>query len=171
MQISFNNNKNKYPGRLIIDIDFLTNGSYTMALEIKMNLYKLNIEVIGSNDDINMVKSSTKAINFDYGYYSRSIIQLNKPSSDKSSYQLYIDISSEIISKPSSSKTSINVVVYGIRGLEINVPIEVWDKVYHIENNAKSFEADIDMGNKKITGVVKGVADSDVVNKLQLNEI
>jgi len=120
-----------------------------MALEIEMNLYKLNIEVIGSNDDINIVKSSTKTINFDYGYYSRSIIQLNKLSSDKSSYQLYIDISSEIISKPSSNKTGINVVVYGIRGLEKNVPIEVWDRVYYIRKNVVIFEADINMGNKK----------------------
>ena len=62
------------------------------------------------------------------------------------------------------------MVCYGIKGLQSDVPSTVYDALWGVDNGVVTFNESIDMGNKKITGVADGIADSDVVNVKQLND-
>ena len=64
-------------------------------------------------------------------------------------------------------QTNIYVIVYGIYGSHNNVPIEIWDRIYYIDDytNKLTFEAPIDMVNKDI----ENVNDLSINNKLNMN--
>ena len=63
------------------------------------------------------------------------------------------------------------MVCYGIKGLQADVPSNIYDALWGVDNGKVTFNETIDMGNNKITGVSNGIADSDVVNKSQLDAL
>ena len=96
--------------------------------------------------------------------------------------------------------TTIYVVVYGVSGHQNDVPSNVWDGAFIIQNNEVKFEANINMNNKNTLNVLKlftnvlharkfisdgvfnmnkkliqnlgdGIAKSNAINVKQLNEM
>ena len=85
--------------------------------------------------------------------------------------------------------------MYGVKGQVNNVPVNIWDRFYFYDNTSLKYEVPIDMNNKDITGVNKittgdlnvndqidvkgnkiigvgnGTANSDAVNKAQLDAV
>ena len=188
-----------YNAILSIDLRYLPHGTYTMAFEMKFS-YQIdqnNVSVDAASDTLTQVSTKTRIINFDYGYYSRSIINFRKsivnPGIDDLDIDLHLPLKDSVSPKP--NKTPINVSVYGIRGNQSDIPIQIWDRYIYINNKRTYFEAPIDMNGKDITGVNKivtddldvngqinmknkkiigvgdGTANSDAVNKAQLDAV
>ena len=71
---------NSYNGRLSIDVRYLNTGIYTMVFEmifaVQIDHYKVTVNAVSGT--LNQVNTITKIINFDRGYYSRSIINFHK---------------------------------------------------------------------------------------------
>ena len=67
---------------LSIDLNYLNPGTYTMAFEMKVvsQINQNDVSVNAASDTLNQVSTKTRIINFDYGYYSRSIINFQKSS-------------------------------------------------------------------------------------------
>ena len=191
--IDYDSDKTYYSARLSIDLRYLNTGTYTMVFEMKFasNIDHDKVTVNAVSGTFNPVSTNTKIINFDYGYYSRSIINFHKwiknPVDD-----LDIDLNLYLKSSisPIPNKTPINVIVYGVRGSHTDVPIQIWDRVYYIDDNKIHFEAPIDMVDKDIENVnnlwinnelnmnnrpIKNLGDgnenSDGVNVKQLNDL
>ena len=61
------------------------------------------------------------------------------------------------------------MVCYGVKGLQADVPSNVYDALWGVDNGVVTFNETINMGNNKITGVADGTADNDAVNKAQLD--
>ena len=192
--IDYDSDKSYYSTRLSIDLRYLNIGTYTMVFEMKftpdIDQNKVTVNAVSSN--LNQVNTKTRIINFDHGYYSRSIINFHKWTINQGIDDLDIDL--HLYPKQSLSsipnKTPINVIVYGVRGSHSDVPIQIWDRVYYIDDNKIHFEAPIDMVNMDIENVndlsinnelnmnnrlIKNVGDgnenSDAVNVKQLNEM
>ena len=79
-QIYYDTNKSYCDARLSIDLTYLSNGNYTMVFEMKfvavIDQNEITVNAVSST--LNQVKTKTRVINFDYGYYSRSIINFQK---------------------------------------------------------------------------------------------
>ena len=150
--IDYDSDKSYYSTRLSIDLRYLNIGTYTMVFEMKftpdIDQNKVTVNAVSST--LNQVNTKTKIINFDHGYYSRSIINFHKWTINQGIDDLDIDL--HLYPKQSLSsipnKTPINVIVYGVRGSHSDVPIQIWDRVYYIDDNKIHFEAPIDMVNK-----------------------
>ena len=192
--IDYDSDKSYYSTRLSIDVRYLNIGTYTMVFEMKftpdIDQNKVTVNAVSST--LNQVNTKTRIINFDHGYYSRSIINFHKWTKSQGIDDLDIDL--HLYPKQSLSsipnKTPINVIVYGVRGTHTDVPIQIWDRVYYIDDNKIHFEAPIDMVNNDIENVndlsinnelnmnnkpIKKLGDgnenSDAVNVKQLNEM
>ena len=117
------------------------------------------------------------------GTNTRSIIHFTKYSLSSGFDDLDIDIKLKGKTDP---QTTIYVVVYGVKGLLNNVPVNLWDRLYYYDNTSLKYEVPIDMNNKditglnnldvngqidvkgnKITGVAEGTNPNDEVNKAQ----
>ena len=164
---------NSYNARLSIDLRYLPTGTYTMAFEMKFvpQIDQNNVSVNAESGTLNQVTTKTRTINFDYGYYSRSIIGFHKwvvnPGIDDLDIDLQLPIKSSVSQKP--DKTPINVIVYGVRGTHSDIPIQIWDRYFYIDNKKTYFEAPIDMNGKDITGVNKiTTADLDVNSQIDM---
>ena len=164
---------NSYNARLSIDLRYLPTGTYTMAFEMKFvpQIDQNNVSVNAESGTLNQVTTKTKTIKFDYGYYSRSIIGFHKwvvnPGIDDLDIDLQLPIKSSVSQKP--DKTPINVIVYGVRGTHSDIPIQIWDRYFYIDNKKTYFEAPIDMNGKNITGVNKiTTADLDVNSQIDM---
>ena len=157
-----------YSTRLSIDLVYLPTGTYTMVFEMKfavdINQNKVSVNAVSGT--LNQVNTHTKIINFDYGYYSRSIINFHKWVINQGIDDLDIDIRMEIKSSVSNipSKTPINVIVYGVRGIHSDIPIQIWDRLYYYDDKHIKYEASIDMNGKDITDVNKIVTNNLDVN-------
>ena len=188
-----------YNCRLSIDLRYLPTGTYTMVFEMKfaVQINPNNVSVNALSGTLNQVTTKTRVINFDYGYYSRSIINFHKwvihPGIDDLDIDLHLGLISSLSQKP--QKTPINIIVYGVRGIHSDIPIHIWDRLYYYDDDHIEYTAPIDMNGKDITGVNKivtnnldvngqtdikgnkivnlgdGSADNDAVNKSQLNEV
>ena len=158
-----------YNGRLSIDLRYLPTGTYTMVFEMKffpqIDHDKVSVNAVSSS--LNQVSTKTRVINFDYGYYSRSIINFNKsftnPGIDDLDIDLHLSLKDSVSPKP--DKTPINVIVYRVRGTHSDVPVETWDKLYDINNGILEFEAPINMNGKAITNLKDPVNDQDAATK------
>ena len=156
-----------YNGRLSIDLRYLPTGTYTMVFEIKffpqIDHDKVSVNAVSSS--LNQV--STRVIKFDYGYYSRSIINFQKlftnPGIDDLDIDLHLSLKDTVSPKP--DKTSINVIVYGVKGTHSDIPIQIWDKLYDINNGTLEFEVPINMNGKAITNLKDPVNDQDAATK------
>ena len=146
-----------YNGRLSIDLRYLPTGTYTMVFEMKffpqIDHDKVSVNAVSSS--FNQVSTKTRVIKFDYGYYSRSIINFQKlftnPGIDDLDIDLHLSLKDTVSPKP--DKTSINVIVYGVKGTHSDIPIQTWDKLYDINNGTLEFEIPINMNGKTITNL------------------
>ena len=157
-----------YGARLSIDLRYLTIGLYKMVFEMKFapQIDNNRVSVNAVSGTLNQVSTNTRVINFDYGHYSRSIINFHKwtinPGIDDLDIDLRLYLRDHSSQKP--NKTPINVIVYGVRGTHSDVPIQIWDRLYFFDDDKIQFEAPIYMNNKDITGVNKITADNLDVN-------
>ena len=91
---------NSYNGRLSIDVRYLNTGIYTMVFEmifaVQIDHYKVTVNAVSGT--LNQVNTITKIINFDRGYYSRSIINFHKWVINRGIDDLDIDLHLELIS-------------------------------------------------------------------------
>ena len=158
-----------YNGRLSIDLRYLPTGTYTMVFEMKFfpQIDHDKVSVNAESSYFNQVSTKTRVIKFDYGYYSRSIINFNKsftnPGIDDLDIYLHLSLKDTVSPKP--DKTSINVIVYGVKGTHSDIPIQTWDKLYDINNGTLEFEIPINMNGKAITNLKDPVNDQDVATK------
>ena len=126
------------------------------------------------------------------GTNTRSIIHFTKNILSSGFDDLEIDIKWKGKTDP---QTTIYVVVYGVKSHVNNVSVNLWDRFYYYDNDSVKYEASIDMNGKDITGVNKittdalrilsqinmkskkivnladGTANSDAVNKSQLDTV
>ena len=158
-----------YNGRLSIDVRYLPTGTYTMVFEMKffaqIDHNKVSVNAVSSS--LNQVSTKTRVINFDYGYYSRSIINFQKlftnPGIDDLDIDLHLYPKDSVSQKP--DKTPINVIVYGVRGTHSDVPIQIRDGLYYFHSGMVEFEAPINMNGKAITNLKDPVNDQDAATK------
>ena len=164
-----------YNGRLSIDLRYLPTGTYTMVFEMKffpqIDHDKVSVKAVSSY--FNQVSTKTRVIKFDYGYYSRSIINFQKlftnPSIDDLDIDLHLSLKDTVSPKP--DKTPINVIVYGVRGTHSDIPIQIWDKLYDINNGTLEFEIPMNMNGKAITNLKDPVNDQDTVTKKYVKSV
>ena len=164
-----------YNSRLSIDLRYLPTGTYTMVFEMKffpqIDHDKVSVNAVSSS--LNQVSTKTRVIKFDYGYYSRSIINFNKsftnPSIDDLDIDLHLSLKDTVSPKP--DKTSINVIVYGVKGTHSDIPIQTWDKLYDINNSTLEFEIPINMNKKAITNLKDPVNDQDAATKKYVKSV
>ena len=164
-----------YNSRLSIDLRYLPTGTYTMVFEMKffpqIDHDKVSVNAVSSS--LNQVSTKTRVIKFDYGYYSRSIINFNKsftnPSIDDLDIDLHLSLKDSVSPKP--DKTSINVIVYGVKGTHSDIPIQTWDKLYDINNSILEFEIPINMNKKAITNLKDPVNDQDAATKKYVKSV
>ena len=164
-----------YNGRLSIDLRYLPTGTYTMVFEMKFfpQIDHDKISVNATSNSLNQVSTKTRVIKFDYGYYSRSIINFNKsftnPGIDDLDIDLHLSLKDTVSPKP--DKTSINVIVYGVKGTHSDIPIQTWDKLYDINNGTLEFEIPMNMNGKAITNLKDPVNDQDAVTKKYVKSV
>ena len=156
-----------YNCRLSIDLRYLPTGTYTMVFEMKFfpQIDHDKVSVNAESSYFNQVSTKTRVIKFDYGYYSRSIINFNKSFTNPSIDDLDIYLSLKDTASQKPDKTSINVIVYGVKGTHSDIPIQTWDKLYDINNSILEFEIPINMNKKAITNLKDPVNDQDAATK------
>ena len=152
-----------------IDLRYLPTGTYTMVFEMKffaqIDHNKVSVNAVSSS--LNQVSTKTRVINFDYGYYSRSIMNFQKlytnPSIDDLDIDLHLYLKDSVSPKP--DKTPINVIVYGVRGTHSDIPIQTWDRLYYFHSGMLEFEIPINMNGKAITNLKDPVNNQDAATK------
>ena len=125
------------------------------------------VSVNAVSGSLNQVSTKTRVINFDYGYYSRSIINFQKlftnPGIDDLDIDLHLYPKDSVSQKP--GKTPINVIVYGVRGTHSDIPIQIWDRLYYFHSGMLEFEAPINMNRKAKTNLKDPINDQDAATK------
>ena len=122
-------------------------------------------------DEIDALSGTLNVLNIHSkidGMNTRSITQFTKNVIHSGFDDLDIDIK---LKGKNDSKTTIYVIVYGVTGIHSDVPIQVWDRLYYFDKDDEqiTFETSIDMKSKKIVNLANGTANSDAVNKSQLD--
>ena len=185
-KIDYDSSLGYYSTRLSIDLIYLPVGSYTMVYEMYID-NGITVDEIDSTSGTLVVGKINSKID---GTKTRSIIHFTKYSISPGFDDLDIDIKLKGKTDP---QTTINVVVYGVKGQVNNVSVNLWDKFYYYDNTSIKFELPVDMNQKDITGVNKitttnldvhsqidmkgnkiigvgdGASNNDAVNKIQLD--
>ena len=120
------------------------------------------IQIDASSGTLTVGKINSK-IN---GTNTRSIIHFTKNQISSGFDDLDLDIKLKGKTDP---KTTIYVVVYGIKGTVNDVDVKIWDRFYYYDGSNLDFEIPIDMNNNKIIGLADGTDDKHAVNKKQLD--
>ena len=178
----------EYSTRLSIDLIYLPVGSYTMVYEMYID-NGITVDEIDSTSGTLVVGKINSKID---GTKTRSIIHFTKYTISPGFDDLDIDIKLKGKTDP---QTTINVVVYGVKGQVNNVSVNLWDRFYYYDNTSIKFELPVDMNQKDITGVNKittadldvnsqidmkgnkiigvgdGTSNNDAVNKIQLDAV
>ena len=152
----------EYSARLSIDLIYLPTGSYTMVYEMYIDDGLTVIQIDASSGTLTVGKINSK-IN---GTNTRSIIHFTKNTISSGFDDLDLDIKLKGKTDP---KTTIYVVVYGIKGTVNDVDVKIWDRFYYYDGSNLDFEIPIDMNNNKIIGLADGTDDKHAVNKQQLD--
>ena len=184
--IDYDSSLGYYSTRLSIDLIYLPVGSYTMVYEMYID-NGITVDEIDSTSGTLVVGKINSKIN---GTKTRSIINFTKYTISPGFDDLDIDIKLKGKTDP---QTTINVVVYGVKGQVNNVSVNLWDRFYYYDNTSIKFELPVDMNQKNITGVNKitttnldvqsqidmkgnkiigvgdGTSNNDAVNKIQLD--
>ena len=187
-KIDYDSSIGYYSTRLSIDLIYLPTSSYTMVYEMYID-DGITIDEIDVQSGTLTVEKINSRID---GTKTRSIIHFTKYTFSSGFDDLDIDIKSKGKTDP---QTTIYVVVYGVKGQVNNVSVNLWDRFYYYDNASVKYEASIDMNKKDITGVNKittedldvngqidikgnkiigvgnGTANSDAVNKSQLDAV
>ena len=187
-KIDYDSSIGYYSTRLSIDLFYLPLGSYTMVYEMYID-DGITIDEIDAQSGTLTVGKINSRID---GTKTRSIIHFTKCTFASGFDDLDIDIKLKGKTDP---QTTIYVVVYGVKGQVNNVSVNLWDRFYYYDNDSVKYEASIDMNKKDITNVnkittgdldvngqtdIKGnkiigvgndTANSDAVNKSQLDEL
>ena len=185
-KIDYDSSLGYYSTRLSIDLIYLPVGSYTMVYEMYID-NGITVYEIDSTSGTLVVGKINSKIN---GTKTRSIINFTKYTISPGFDDLDIDIKLKGKTDP---QTTINVVVYGVKGQVNNVSVNLWDRFYYYDNASIKFELPVDMNQKNITGVNKitttnldvnsqidmkgnkiigvgdGTSNNDAVNKIQLD--
>ena len=185
-KIDYDSSLGYYSTRLSIDLIYLPVGSYTMVYEMYID-NGITVDEIDSTSGTLVVGKINSKIN---GTKTRSIINFTKYTISSGFDDLDIDIKLKGKTDP---QTTINVVVYGVKGQVNNVSVNLWDRFYYYDNTSIKFELPVDMNQKDITGVNKittknldvhsqidmkgnkiigvgdGASNNDAVNKIQLD--
>ena len=187
-KIDYDSSIGYYSTRISIDLIYLPLGSYTMVYEkyIDDGITVDEIDVQSGTLTVGKINSRID------GTKIRSIIHFTKYTFSSGFDDLDIDIKLKGKTDP---QTTIYVVVYGVKGQVNNVSVNLWDRFYYYDNDSVKYEASIDMNKKDITGVNKittgdldvngqtdikgnkiigvgnGTANSDAVNKSQLDAV
>ena len=185
-KIDYDSSLGYYSTRLSIDLIYLPVGSYTMVYEMYID-NGITVDEIDSTSGTLVVGKINSKIN---GTKTRSIINFTKYTISPGFDDLDIDIKLKGKTDP---QTTINVVVYGVKGQVNNVSVNLWDRFYYYDNTSIKFELPVDMNQKNITGVNKittknldvqsqidmkgnkiigvgdGTSNNDAVNKIQLD--
>ena len=154
----------EYSARLSIDLIYLPTGSYTMVYEMYIDDGLTVIQIDASSGTLTVGKINSK-IN---GTNTRSIIHFTKNYISSGFDDLDIDIK---LNGKTDPKTTIYVVVYGIKGTVNDVDVKIWDRFYYYDGSNLDFEIPIDMNNNKIIGLADGTNDKHAVNKKQLDSL
>ena len=161
-KIDYDSSLGYYSSRLSIDLIYLPVGSYTMVYEMYID-NGITVDEIDSTSGTLVVGKINSKID---GTNTRSIIHFTKYTISPGFDDLDIDIKLKGKTDP---QTSINVVVYGVKGLVNNVLVNLWDRYYYHDNTSLKFELPIDMNQKDITGVNKiTTADLDVNSQIDM---
>ena len=184
--IDYDSSLGYYSTRLSIDLIYLPVGSYTMVYEMYIDNGITVDEIDATSGTLTVGKINSKI----YGTKTRSIIHFTKYTISSGFDDLEIDIKLKGKTDP---QTTINVVVYGVKGQVNNVSVNLWDRFYYYDNTSIKFELPVDMNQKDITGVNKittknldvhsqidmkgnkiigvgdGTSNNDAVNKIQLD--
>ena len=150
----------EYSARLSIDLIYLPTGSYTLVYEMYIDDGLTVIQIDASSGTLTVGKINSK-IN---GTNTRSIIHFTKNYISSGFDDLDLDIKLKGKTDP---KTTIYVVVYGIKGTVNDVDVKIWDRFYYYDGSNLDFEVPIDMNNNKIIGLANGTNDKHAVNKKQ----
>ena len=185
-KIDYDSSLGYYSTRLSIDLIYLPVGSYTMVYEMYID-NGITVDEIDSTSGTLVVGKINSKID---GTKTRSIIHFTKYTISPGFDDLDIDIKLKGKTDP---QTTINVVVYGVKGQVNNVSVNLWDRFYYYDNASVKFELPVDMNQKDITGVNKittknldvhgqidmkgnkiigvgdGTSNNDAVNKIQLD--
>ena len=178
-----------YSTRLGVSVIYLPISHYTIIFEMYFS-DKIDSDqiTIGSRSGTLQVNNINTEISSNH---TRSVINFYKDQILPSDDELDIDIALKNKSGQSYDlETNIFVVVYGVYGTQNDVDVQVWDRVYYIENKKINFGLPVDMVNKDIENVnnlwinnkfnmnntqIKNLGDgnenSDAVNVKQLNEM
>ena len=154
----------EYSARLSIDLIYLPTGSYTMVYEMYIDDGLTVIQIDASSGTLTVGKINSK-IN---GTNTRSIIHFTKNTISSGFDDLDLDIKLKGKTDP---KTTIYVVVYGVKGTVNDVDVKIWDRFFYYKDSDINFEMPIDMNNKKIIGLANGTDDKHAVNKQQVNSL
>ena len=187
-KIDYDSSLGYYSTRLSIDLIYLPVGSYTMVYEMYID-NGITVDEIDSTSGTLVVGKINSKID---GTKTRSIIHFIKYTISSGFDDLDIDIKLKGKTDP---QTTINVVVYGVKGQVNNVSVNLWDRFYYYDNTSIKFELPVDMNQKDITGVNKittknldvnsqidmkgnkiigigdGTSNNDAVNKIQLDAV
>ena len=185
-KIDYDSSLGYYSTRLSIDLIYLPVGSYTMVYEMYID-NGITVDEIDSTSGTLVVGKINSKID---GTKTRSIIHFTKYTISPGFDDLDIDIKLKGKTDP---QTTINVVVYGVKGQVNNISVNLWDRFYYYDNASVKFELPVDMNQKDITGVNKitttnldvhgqidmkgnkiigvgdGTSNNDAVNKIQLD--
>ena len=185
-KIDYDSSLGYYSTRLSIALIYLPVGSYTMVYEMYID-NGITVDEIDSTSGTLVVGKINSKID---GTKTRSIIHFTKYTISPGFDDLDIDIKLKGKTDP---QTTINVVVYGVKGQVNNVSVNLWDRFYYYDNASIKFELPVDMNQKDITGVNKitttnldvqsqidmkgnkiigvgdGTSNNDAVNKIQLD--
>ena len=185
-KIDYDSSLGYYSTRLSIDLIYLPVGSYTMVYDLYID-NGITVDEIDSTSGTLIVGKINSKIN---GTKTRSIINFTKYTISPGFDDLDINIKLKGKTDP---QTTINVVVYGVKGQVNNVSVNLWDRFYYYDNASIKFELPVDMNQKNITGVNKitttnldvnsqidmkgnkiigvgdGTSNNDAVNKIQLD--
>ena len=185
-KIDYDSSLGYYSTRLSIDLIYLPVGSYTMVYEMYIDNGITVDEIDATSGTLTVGKINSKID----GTKTRSIIHFTKYTISSGFDDLEIDIKLKGKTDP---QTTINVVVYGVKGQVNNVSVNLWDRFYFYDNTSIKFELPVDMNQKDITGVNKittknldvhsqidmkgnkiigvgdGASNNDAVNKIQLD--
>ena len=160
--IDYDSSLGYYSTRLSIDLIYLPVGSYTMVYEMYID-NGITVDEIDSTSGTLVVGKINSKIN---GTKTRSIINFTKYTISPGFDDLDIDIKLKGKTDP---QTTINVVVYGVKGQVNNVSVNLWDRFYYYDNASIKFELPVDMNQKDITGVNKiTTADLDVNSQIDM---
>ena len=147
-KIDYDSSLGYYSTRLSINLIYLPISSYTMVYEMYIDNGITADEIDAAIRTLVVGKINSKID----GTKTRSIIHFTKYTISPGFDDLEIDIKLKGKTDP---QTTINVVVYGVKGQVNNVSVNLWDRYYYYDNDHVKYEVSIDMNNKDITGVNK----------------